>query len=126
MIDNRNRWKQSRQQRDYLFYSHGENMPDLNYDSAKLREEMFKVGKFWLTDIGVDGFRPDAKARHIFFLLMTARQDNHKWWLIISSVKCRKPIRKRIWLARFGRPLTSWCLHERTPAQLDMGFTQKP
>jgi alpha-amylase len=40
-------------------------MPDLNYDSKMLREEIYKIVKYWLKDIGVDGFRLDA-ARHIY------------------------------------------------------------
>ena len=40
-------------------------MPDLNYDSPKLKEEMFKVGVFCVSEVKVDGCRPDA-ARHIF------------------------------------------------------------
>jgi len=56
---------------DYLYFSHfGRNMPDLNFDNPKLQQEIFKVGKFWLSEAGVDGFRLDA-ARHVF--LMTER-----------------------------------------------------
>ncbi|SEJ14345.1 Glycosidase [Dyadobacter sp. SG02] len=40
-------------------------MPDLNYHSDALREEMAKVIRFWLNDVGVDGFRLDA-ARHVY------------------------------------------------------------
>ena len=42
----------------------GSGMPDLNYESEALREEMKDVADFWL-DAGVDGFRLDA-ARHIY------------------------------------------------------------
>jgi len=40
----------------HRFFTH---QPDLNYDSPAVREEMWRVMKFWL-DIGVDGFRLDA------------------------------------------------------------------
>jgi len=40
-------------------------MPDLNYDSEGLRDEIYKIVRYWLTDVGVDGFRLDA-ARHIY------------------------------------------------------------
>ncbi|HLA56568.1 MAG TPA: alpha-amylase family glycosyl hydrolase [Flavobacterium sp.] len=79
---NRNHWNKV-EGSDYMYYSYfGRNMPDLNYDSPKLREEMFKVGKFWLTDIGVDGFRLDA-ARHIF--PEERAPDNHKWWVYFRN-----------------------------------------
>jgi alpha-amylase len=63
---------------DYLYFSHfGRNMPDLNFDNPKLQQEMFKIGKFWLSEVGVDGFRLDA-ARHVF--PDDRANDNHKWW----------------------------------------------
>jgi glycosidase len=34
-------------------------MPDLNYDNPAVRQQMIKVGRFWLAE-GVDGFRLDA------------------------------------------------------------------
>lgn len=40
-------------------------MPDLNYDNPVVREEMFRVAKFWLKEVGVDGFRLDA-AKHLY------------------------------------------------------------
>jgi alpha-amylase len=63
---------------DYLYFSHfGRNMPDLNFDNPKLQQELFKVGKFWLKEVGVDGFRLDA-ARHVF--PDERATDNHRWW----------------------------------------------
>jgi maltose alpha-D-glucosyltransferase/alpha-amylase len=40
----------------HRFFSH---QPDLNYDNPAVRNEVWKVMKFWL-DSGVDGFRVDA------------------------------------------------------------------
>jgi maltose alpha-D-glucosyltransferase / alpha-amylase len=40
----------------HRFFSH---QPDLNYDNPEVREEIWKVMKFWL-EMGVDGFRLDA------------------------------------------------------------------
>jgi maltose alpha-D-glucosyltransferase/alpha-amylase len=40
----------------HRFFSH---QPDLNYDNPAVREEMWKVMKFW-RELGVDGFRVDA------------------------------------------------------------------
>ena len=40
-------------------------MPDLNYANPNVTAEMEKVARFWLTDVGVDGFRLDA-AKHLF------------------------------------------------------------
>jgi len=35
-------------------------MPDLNYENPEVTEEMYDVAEYWLTEIGVDGFRLDA------------------------------------------------------------------
>lgn len=35
-------------------------MPDLNLDNAELRGEIEKIMRYWLCDVGVDGFRLDA------------------------------------------------------------------
>ncbi len=37
-----------------------EGMPDLNYRTPAVTEEMLKVTRYWLTDMGADGFRLDA------------------------------------------------------------------
>lgn len=52
-------------------------MPDLNFDNPKVREEIYEIGRFWLEDIGVDGFRLDA-AKHIF--PDDRPLDNHAFW----------------------------------------------
>ena len=44
-----------------VFYS---GMPDLNYRNPQVGEEMRRIAKFWLADVGVDGFRVDG-ARHL-------------------------------------------------------------
>lgn len=75
---NRNRWNKV-EGSDYLYYSYfGRHMPDLNFDSPKLREEIFKIGRYWLTEVGIDGFRLDA-ARHIF--PDERVQENYRWWV---------------------------------------------
>lgn len=73
----RNRW-QKLPTSDYLYYAQfGAHMPDLNFDNAQLREEIFKIGRFWAGEMKVDGFRLDA-ARHIFPDERVA--ENYKWW----------------------------------------------
>lgn len=62
----------------------GGHMPDLNYDNPAVREEMIKVGQYWLGK-GVDGFRLDA-AKHIYVDFKTdvgnpkALAKNVHWW----------------------------------------------
>jgi glycosidase len=80
--DNRNRWNKV-DSSDYLYYAYfSRNMPDLNFDNPKLRDEIFKIGRFWLSDVKVDGFRLDA-ARHIF--PDDRPKDNHRWWVYFRN-----------------------------------------
>jgi len=53
-------------------------MPDLNLDNPKVRQEFVEIGKYWLRDMNVDGFRLDA-AKHIFPTDRAA--DNHAFWI---------------------------------------------
>jgi glycosidase len=41
-----------------------EGMPDLNYRNPAVTEEMLKVTRYWLTEMGADGYRLDA-IRHL-------------------------------------------------------------
>ncbi|TXK46103.1 alpha-amylase [Pontibacter qinzhouensis] len=76
--DNVNRWH-AVEGSDSLYYGYFYGgMPDLNFDSPRLRQEVFKIGKYWLEDMGIDGFRLDA-ARHIF--TDDRPEDNHNWWI---------------------------------------------
>jgi len=53
-------------------------MPDLNFDNPDVRKEFVEIGKYWLSDMQVDGFRLDA-AKHIY---PTDRAtDNHAFWI---------------------------------------------
>jgi len=59
----------------YGFFWKG--MPDLNFDKPEVREEMKKIGAFWLTEVGVDGFRLDA----IKYIYPDSLFDkNVEWW----------------------------------------------
>ncbi|MGA9117337.1 MAG: alpha-amylase family glycosyl hydrolase [Bacteroidota bacterium] len=40
-------------------------MPDLNYATAAAKDTMFAITRYWLEDVGVDGFRLDA-IKHLF------------------------------------------------------------
>ena len=48
----------------YYFGLFCDCMPDLNYRNPAVTKQMFNVTKYWLENIGVDGFRLDA-AKHL-------------------------------------------------------------
>ena len=62
--DNLTQWHEWEGQEDRYYGFFWKGMPDLNFDYAPVREEIYKIGKFWI-DKGVDGFRLDA-AKHIY------------------------------------------------------------
>ena len=51
-------WHQSGGDWYYGLFSGG--MPDLNYDTPAVKQEMFDTAAWWLDTVGVDGFRLDA------------------------------------------------------------------
>ncbi|MEP6729793.1 MAG: alpha-amylase family glycosyl hydrolase [bacterium] len=53
-------WHKSPVRDEYYYGIFWSGMPDLNYDNPSVREEANNVGRFWLTEMGVDGFRLDA------------------------------------------------------------------
>ncbi len=44
----------------YYYAIFWDQMPDLNYDNEAVQEEAKRVTSFWLSEVGVDGFRLDA------------------------------------------------------------------
>ncbi len=72
-------WHQGNQ--EYYFGLFWEGMPDLNYNNPEVTADMLKVTDYWLTDIGVDGFRVDA-AKHL--IEDGAKKENtpatHEWY----------------------------------------------
>jgi len=75
--DNLHLWNEAagNEERYFGFFWH--SMPDLNFDEPLVRQELFKIGKYWLSEIGVDGFRLDA-ARHIY--PEDRINDSVAWW----------------------------------------------
>jgi alpha-amylase len=73
-----NPWHEAKGNQEKYFGYFWAGMPDLNYDNPKVKEEMFRIGKYWLTEVGVDGFRLDA-AKHIF--PAGEEKKNHAFWI---------------------------------------------
>lgn len=53
-------WHRSPVRDEYYYGVFWSGMPDLNYDTPAVRDETRKVARFWLEEMGVDGFRLDA------------------------------------------------------------------
>jgi glycosidase len=75
--DNIRQWHDPGSGEDYYYGFFWGGMPDLNFDNPKVREEIYEIGRFWLEEVGVDGFRLDA-AKHIF--PDDRPLDNHEFW----------------------------------------------
>jgi len=53
-------WHRSPVRNEYYYGVFWHGMPDLDYHTPAVREEAKKIAAFWLTEMGVDGFRLDA------------------------------------------------------------------
>ena len=76
--DNIYLWNEAPGNEEKYFGFFWKGMPDLNYDEPQVREEVYKIGRFWLNEIGVDGFRLDA-AKHIY--PDNRIDDTIDWWI---------------------------------------------
>jgi len=74
--DNITQWHKWKEEKDRYYAFFWKGMPDLNFDHPAVREEVYKIGKFWLNK-GIDGFRLDA-ARHIY--PDDRLDDTRKFW----------------------------------------------
>jgi oligo-1,6-glucosidase len=52
-------WKLDPATNEYYLHFFAEKQPDLNWDTPRVRQEVYSIMKFWL-DKGVDGFRMDV------------------------------------------------------------------
>ncbi len=53
-------WHRSPVRDEYFYGFFWSGMPDLNYRTPAVREEAKRIARFWLEEMGVDGFRLDA------------------------------------------------------------------
>jgi oligo-1,6-glucosidase len=56
---NNDAWKYDSNTNAYYLHYFGEKQPDLNWENPALRQEIYKMMRFWL-DKGIDGFRMDV------------------------------------------------------------------
>jgi alpha-amylase len=65
----------------YYYGNFGPDLPDLNLRNPAVTAELTADARFWLTDVGVDGFRLDA-AKHLIEDGTTTENtpETHAWW----------------------------------------------
>ncbi|MDO9554869.1 alpha-amylase family glycosyl hydrolase [Rhodonellum sp.] len=80
--DNIRQWHNPGSGEDFYYGFFIGGMPDLNFDNPKVRKEIYEIGRFWLEEMGVDGFRLDA-AKHVF--PDDRPVDNHEFWIEFRS-----------------------------------------
>lgn len=73
-------WHKAETRPEYYFGLFWSGMPDLNLANPKVKAEAQKIARYWLQDMGVDGFRLDAVA-HFFESGDTVKHAaaNHPW-----------------------------------------------
>jgi glycosidase len=66
---------------DFYYAFFWEGMPDLNFTNPEVTAEMEQITRFWLTDIGIDGFRLDAIGSLIEEGTVTVEtKASHEWF----------------------------------------------
>jgi glycosidase len=65
----------------YYYSTFSASFADLNYNNPEVNAEMQRVVRFWLEEIGVDGFRLDA-AKHMIEerAIQANSASTHAWW----------------------------------------------
>jgi alpha-amylase len=100
-------------------------MPDLNYNNPEVTAEMDKVTRFWLDDVGVDGFRLDA-AKHLIEQgqIQENSKATHAWYQKFHTVYKEDNPNAMMVGEFFGDDLTT--LNSYTKGdQLDLAFNFK-
>nr|WP_026235880.1 alpha-amylase family glycosyl hydrolase [Echinicola pacifica] len=75
--DNIRQWHDPGFGEDFYYGFFTGDMPDLNFDNPEVRREIYEIGRYWLEEVGVDGFRLDA-AKHIY--PDDRAEDSHEFW----------------------------------------------
>ena len=90
-------WSQNGNKQELYYSVFWSGMPDLNYDNDKVFNEVKKITKYYLNDVGVDGFRLDA-AKWIY---EDNTDKNVKFWKkysdYVKSVKKNAIIVAEVW-----------------------------
>lgn len=73
---------------DFYECNFSTDMPELNYDNETVRNDMLDVAKYYLNEIGVDGFRFDA-AKYIYFGETAPNVEFWDWY--VGELKKIKP-----------------------------------
>ncbi len=64
------------------------DMPELNYDNEKVRQAVLDIAKYYLNDVGVDGFRFDA-AKYMYYGEVEPNVEFWTWYM--EELKKIKP-----------------------------------
>ena len=77
----------------YYYAAFGSDLPDLNLTNADVTAEVTNDARFWLADVGVDGFRLDAAKYLIEDGTLTENTpETHAWWRTFrASVEAAAP-----------------------------------
>lgn len=71
----------------YYESNFSQDMPELNFDNASVREQVLEIAKYYL-DLGIDGFRFDA-AKYVY--LNDDEKSSEFWGWYVSELKKIKP-----------------------------------
>jgi glycosidase len=75
----------------YYYGNFGPDLPDLNLRNPEVTAEVTADAEFWLTEVGVDGFRLDA-AKHLIEdgPVLENTPETHDWWKAFKTAVAAK------------------------------------
>lgn len=97
-----------------------QGMPDLNLTNPSVTDATHDIAKFWLQDMGADGFRMDGARYYVEEKDKLADSDGNLTWLkdwkgYVDSVNPNALMVGEVWT-------TSFVVSKYVPASLDMAF----
>jgi glycosidase len=115
-------WHRNPFREEYYYGLFWSGMPDLNLLNPQVKAEVQKISRYWLKDMGVDGFRLDAAAHFIEAADTVMNASGNNPWLrdFESEIKHISPNAFTVGEVTYDSPET---ILRYYPDQLDSYFT---
>jgi glycosidase len=107
---------------EYYYGMFSKEMPDLNYRNPEVTKEMYNITRFWLSEMGVDGFRVDA-VKHLVENQRVQLNTPETWAWLREWRKFYKGINPNAWtVGEINQNGASFEMQGYYPDQLDSYF----
>lgn len=73
----------------YLYAAFSPGIPDLNVENPIVKDKLFRIARYWLQDMGVDGFRLDAIKHMVEEGTITENSEGTHRWMREFQAYCK-------------------------------------